>query len=338
MNFLVVFARDARAHSPARARGSRWRAPPPAPARPGARAGGRARRLRSLPSHAVPRALPGGPGWLRGGRGGVRGIAPARRGGDAPSHPPSAHIPTPRVARRAPPSCPCPRPPRPPPARPTVRPHDGPTPAARRRAAADASLRPLVHRVPLVSALRGARFIIDWHNFAYTLMALQLGERHPLVAIARRYEAFAGRFAHRAIRVTERDARWLAGGVGHTRRGDPAATAHPRSSPASLEDAHELFARRDPRSTRARDGRPDDPGSLSAARAIAERRGTPARRRRDHTVHRASNDRAARVEGILRDARSRPRWRRAASDGRPALLVSSTSWTPSRSPAACSTR
>ena len=66
----------------------------------------------------------------------------------------------------------------------------------------------------------------------------------------------------------------------------------------SLEDAHELFARLGPALDACPTARPDDPGSFAAARAIAGD-GEPARRRRDHTVHRASNDRAARVEGIL---------------------------------------
>ena len=54
----------------------------------------------------------------------------------------------------------------------------------------------------LVSLLRRATFIIDWHNFAYTLMGMRLGETHFLVRLAKRYErvAGAGRDAH--IRVT----------------------------------------------------------------------------------------------------------------------------------------
>ena len=40
----------------------------------------------------------------------------------------------------------------------------------------------------LVSFLRNAAFIIDWHNFAYTLMGLSLGEAHFLVRLAKWYE------------------------------------------------------------------------------------------------------------------------------------------------------
>ena len=266
------------------------------------RAPRRARRWSCSATSVAPLACsttrsPGGPGWLRGGRGGVRGIAPARRGGDAPSHPPSAHIPTPAWL------------------------------AARLPRVLALALRVLLQLVQLcvlmtvrlprpdvvllqtppcvpsftvcrvVSALRGARFIIDWHNFAYTLMALQLGERHPLVAIARRYEAFAGRFADAHICVTDAMRDWLAGewdirGAVTLRDRPPAFFAR-----TSLEDAHELFARLGPALDACPTARPDDPGSRRRGDRGAT--GNPARRRRDHTVHRASNDRAARVEGIL---------------------------------------
>ena len=180
----------------------------------------------------------------------------------------------------------------------------------------------------VVSALRGARFIIDWHNFAYTLMALQLGERHPLVAIARRYEAFAGRFADAHICVTDAMRDWLAG------EWDIRGAVTPRDRPpaffarTSLEDAHELFARLGPALDACPAARPDDPGSFAAARAIAERRGTP----RDDveitpfTERRTTGRRASRASSSA--ARTPTLARRAASDGRPALLVSSTSWTP----------
>ncbi len=34
----------------------------------------------------------------------------------------------------------------------------------------------------LASVRHGALFIIDWHNFAYTLMRLSMSRRHPLVS------------------------------------------------------------------------------------------------------------------------------------------------------------
>ena len=201
----------------------------------------------------------------------------------------------------------------------------------------------------VVSKLRGARFIIDWHNFAYTLMALQLGQRHPLVAIARRYEAFAGRFADAHLCVTDAMRDWLAGewnirGAVTLRDRPPAFFAR-----ASLEDAHELFARLGPALDACPTAKPDDPGSFAAANA-----GASARRRkraeeddddaRDEpdvvevtpfTERRTPRRRASRAS-TRAPARTPTRGattsgtvsRRAASDGRPALLVSSTSWTP----------
>lgn len=29
--------------------------------------------------------------------------------------------------------------------------------------------------------MRGAQIVIDWHNFAFTLMAVHMGAQHPLV-------------------------------------------------------------------------------------------------------------------------------------------------------------
>uniref|UniRef100_A0A1A8BWB4 Chitobiosyldiphosphodolichol beta-mannosyltransferase n=1 Tax=Nothobranchius kadleci TaxID=1051664 RepID=A0A1A8BWB4_NOTKA len=37
----------------------------------------------------------------------------------------------------------------------------------------------------LVCALRGTTFIIDWHNYGYTIMALSLGAAHPVVHLAK---------------------------------------------------------------------------------------------------------------------------------------------------------
>ncbi len=40
----------------------------------------------------------------------------------------------------------------------------------------------------LAARLRGARLIVDWHNYGWSMLALSLGERHPLVRLARRHE------------------------------------------------------------------------------------------------------------------------------------------------------
>jgi beta-1,4-mannosyltransferase len=35
----------------------------------------------------------------------------------------------------------------------------------------------------VVARLRSARFVIDWHNYGYTMIALRLGQRSPLVLL-----------------------------------------------------------------------------------------------------------------------------------------------------------
>ena len=65
----------------------------------------------------------------------------------------------------------------------------------------------------LVALLRGAAFVVDWHNFAYTLMALKFGaggDAHPLVRLARWYESTACRGADAHLCVTDAMRDWLA--------------------------------------------------------------------------------------------------------------------------------
>ncbi len=45
----------------------------------------------------------------------------------------------------------------------------------------------------LAARLRSARLVIDWHNLTYTVLALRVGGRHPLVRMMRVYEGRAGR-------------------------------------------------------------------------------------------------------------------------------------------------
>jgi beta-1,4-mannosyltransferase len=62
----------------------------------------------------------------------------------------------------------------------------------------------------LVCFVRRAKFVIDWHNFAYTLMALKMGgARSPLVRLAKIYEKTMGRLGHAHFAVTNAMATWL---------------------------------------------------------------------------------------------------------------------------------
>ena len=62
----------------------------------------------------------------------------------------------------------------------------------------------------LASRLRGARFVIDWHNLSHTIAAVRLGERHRAVkAIARSERRWAKR-ATAHLAVSRGLAEWLA--------------------------------------------------------------------------------------------------------------------------------
>lgn len=54
----------------------------------------------------------------------------------------------------------------------------------------------------LVSFLRGSSFIIDWHNYGYSIMALSHGERHPIVRLAKWYEHVFGPLSTHNLCVT----------------------------------------------------------------------------------------------------------------------------------------
>ncbi len=47
----------------------------------------------------------------------------------------------------------------------------------------------------LVARFRGAKLVVDWRNFGYSVLSLRLGRRHPVVRLARWYERLMGRCA-----------------------------------------------------------------------------------------------------------------------------------------------
>jgi beta-1,4-mannosyltransferase len=55
----------------------------------------------------------------------------------------------------------------------------------------------------LAARLRGARLVVDWHNFGYSLLALRLGAQHVAVRAARLVEHAAGRRADAHLAVSE---------------------------------------------------------------------------------------------------------------------------------------
>ncbi|PYH88872.1 chitobiosyldiphosphodolichol beta-mannosyltransferase, partial [Aspergillus ellipticus CBS 707.79] len=54
----------------------------------------------------------------------------------------------------------------------------------------------------LVCFLRHTNLLIDWHNFGYTILALKLGDAHPLVKLSRWYERKFGQYATAHLCVT----------------------------------------------------------------------------------------------------------------------------------------
>jgi len=56
--------------------------------------------------------------------------------------------------------------------------------------------------VRLVCLLRRTKMVVDWHNFGYTIMALSLGQKSILVRLAYWYERIVGRTAHAHFCVT----------------------------------------------------------------------------------------------------------------------------------------
>src|SRR5262245_17327907 len=54
----------------------------------------------------------------------------------------------------------------------------------------------------VIAHLRAAKLVVDWHNFGYTMLALRLGQRHPVVCLARWYERVVGRQANAHLCVS----------------------------------------------------------------------------------------------------------------------------------------
>lgn len=55
----------------------------------------------------------------------------------------------------------------------------------------------------LYSRLFRSTFIIDWHNYGYTILALTLGQKHPLVKVSKVFEGYFGKKATDNLCVTK---------------------------------------------------------------------------------------------------------------------------------------
>mmetsp|Transcript_61631 Transcript_61631/g.115237 ORF Transcript_61631/g.115237 Transcript_61631/m.115237 type:complete len:472 (+) Transcript_61631:102-1517(+) len=146
--------------------------------------------------------------------------------------------------------------------------------------------------VRLASMLQGAVFIIDFHNFGYSLLALKLGSAHWLVKAHLAYEQFCGLVADDAFCVTHQMQTFLATAWRVTAR-----TLHDRPAaifrPTPLQAQHSLFQRlwQEDTLTTLSDWWPKNDNSLTLFTQVSDGECSKA-------------------------------------PGRPHLVVSSTSWTP----------
>lgn len=156
---------------------------------------------------------------------------------------------------------------------------------------------PTLVAVSWASWFRNSSFVIDWHNFGYTLLALSLGRNSRFVNLYYRMEKHYGRMANGSLCVTKAMQQELA-----QKWSISAIVLYDQSPeffrPASLEEKHELFCRIS-KSLRQPYGHPD---CLTYDNVDSIPNTTPFTNMARNDIHFKQN--------------------------RPALIVSSTSWTP----------
>ncbi|NXM30594.1 ALG1 mannosyltransferase, partial [Oxyruncus cristatus] len=138
-----------------------------------------------------------------------------------------------------------------------------------------------------------SKLIIDWHNYGYTIMSLSHGRNHPLVQIAKWYEKLFGRLSDYNLCVTDamKEDLWMNCNIKAVTLYDRPASYF-RETPLDLR--HGLYMKL------AQDYEPFRAGAEPVD---------------------CSAERSAFTERDGRDGRV------VESRGRPALLISSTSWT-----------
>ncbi|GAB9471303.1 hypothetical protein Gpo141_00008520 [Globisporangium polare] len=94
----------------------------------------------------------------------------------------------------------------------------------------------------LCCRLKGAKFVVDWHNLGYSILALSLGPSHPLVKFATWIERVFGRKADANLCVTQVMQHWL-----RDNWQIEATVLHDKPplffKPTPLDVQHELFSR-----------------------------------------------------------------------------------------------
>ncbi|KAF8588493.1 glycosyltransferase family 33 protein [Ramaria rubella] len=168
---------------------------------------------------------------------------------------------------------------------------------------------PTLALVWLAGKLRGSKIIIDWHNLGYSILALKLGNNHILVKIAKRFERTFGRsaFAHLFVTKAMRDyltEEWDLQGQKIVLHDRPPAHFH-SSSPSEV---HDLFLRISPIL---------GPTSSTFLPSYSLPISTP------FTTLTSDDSRSSSPASSIYPSSPLPTLR----SNRPALIVSSTSWT-----------
>ncbi|KAG6857663.1 hypothetical protein H0H87_010232 [Tephrocybe sp. NHM501043] len=106
---------------------------------------------------------------------------------------------------------------------------------------------PTLAVVWFVEKITGSKVIIDWHNLGYSILAMKLGNSHPFVKVATWFEAKFGRtaYAHLFVTTAMRDylvQKWGLRGRQLVLHDRPPHRFH-RSSP---QEIHDLFVRLKP--------------------------------------------------------------------------------------------
>ncbi|KAJ7102482.1 mannosyltransferase [Mycena belliarum] len=181
---------------------------------------------------------------------------------------------------------------------------------------------PTLAIVWLVARIRGCKVIIDWHNLGYSILAMRFpkqGERHPLVRVAKWFERTFGRtaYAHLFVTVAMRDflvKEWDLQGIKVVLHDRPPARFH-QSTPQGI---HELFVRKLEKSLSTQPALrgflpPSNPPYSSAFTTTSGPASTST----------SPPPPTSALDSIYAEVKA-PSLR----PDRPALLVSSTSWTP----------
>ncbi|XP_031267296.1 UDP-glycosyltransferase TURAN-like [Pistacia vera] len=156
---------------------------------------------------------------------------------------------------------------------------------------------PTLVAVKLASSLRKSAFIVDWHNFGYTLLGLSLGRSSRFVSVYHWFEKYFGKMANGALCVTQAMQHELAQnwGIKATVLYDQPPEFF---NPTSLDEKHKLFYRLDKNLCQP----------LGIQDCINNGIGSP---HTDETLFTTQSGTAVFLK-----------------PNRPALVVSSTSWTP----------